>query len=80
MRERTVRLHNSDEVSIFVKAAMQCTFEVDICYNHVIVDGKSILGVLGMDLNQELTVRYEGDDPAFEAVLDRFDVVQEAAV
>ena len=76
MRERSIRLHSSDDASVFVKSAVRCPFEIDVCYNRVIVDGKSILGVLGMDLNQELTVRYEGEDPEFEAVLDRFDAAK----
>ncbi len=31
-------------------------FDIDIFYNRVIIDAKSILGVLSMDLSQALTV------------------------
>jgi hypothetical protein len=35
------------------------------------VDAKSIVGVLGLDLNQILTVAYNGYDPDFEKVINR---------
>ena len=57
MFERTVRLRDRDSVSEFVKAAAECSFNVDVCYDRIVVDGKSILGVLGLDLTRELTVR-----------------------
>lgn len=72
MFERTVRLPDRDSVSEFVKAATECSFNVDVCYNRIVVDGKSILGVLGLDLTRDLTVRYEGFDPEFEKTLLKF--------
>ena len=72
MFERTVRLPDRDSVSEFVKAAAECNFNVDVCYNRIVVDGKSILGVLGLDLTRDLTVRYEGFDPEFEKTLLKF--------
>lgn len=72
MFERTVRLPDRDSVSEFVKAAGECSFNVDVCYNRIVVDGKSILGVLGLDLTRDLTVRYEGFDPEFEKTLLKF--------
>ena len=72
MFERTVRLPDRDSVSEFVKAAAKCSFNVDVCYNRIVVDGKSILGVLGLDLTRDLTVRYEGFDPEFEKTLLKF--------
>ena len=37
----------------------------DIFNNRVIIDAKSILGILSMDLNRDLTVHCYGDSPAF---------------
>ena len=58
-----------EEVKAFVNAASKCDYEIDICYNHYIVDAKSILGVLGLDLRQLLTVTCHGYDPEFEQIL-----------
>ncbi len=66
--QRDIRLR-ADEVKAFVDAASKCDFDIDIYYNHYVVDAKSILGVLGLDLTKTLTVRYGGYDANFENML-----------
>ncbi|MCM1121572.1 MAG: HPr family phosphocarrier protein [Eubacterium sp.] len=63
-----------DEVTEFVSAATKCIFDVDISYNSFIVDAKSILGVLGLNFNQVLTVTCNGYDADFEKYLRKFAV------
>ena len=55
MSHCVVRLNGTEEVEEFVKAASKCDFDIDIFYNRVIIDAKSILGNLSMDLNRDLT-------------------------
>ncbi|MDO4304892.1 MAG: HPr family phosphocarrier protein, partial [Bacillota bacterium] len=57
MMQRRIKLR-LDEVKDFVAAATRCDFDIDISYNRFTVDAKSIVGVLGLDLNQILTVSY----------------------
>lgn len=61
-----------DEVNEFVSAVARCNFDIDISYNSFVVDAKSIVGVLGLDLNQILTVSCNGYDPEFEKYMSRF--------
>ncbi len=61
-----------EEVKEFVAAATKCDFDIDITYNRVVIDAKSILGVLGMDLSRVLTVRCLGYDPDFAQKLKVF--------
>ena len=49
MSKCVVRLSGTEEVEEFVKAASKCDFDIDIFYNRVIIDAKSILGILSMD-------------------------------
>lgn len=63
-----------DEVSEFVAAATRCMFDVDISYNSFIVDAKSIIGVLGLNFDQILTVSCNGYDADFEKYLRKFAV------
>ncbi len=63
-----------DEVRDFVSAATKCIYDVDISYNSFIVDAKSIIGVLGLNFNQVLTVAYNGYDAEFEQYLKQFAV------
>ena len=69
--QRRIKLR-LDEVNAFVEAASKCAFDVDVFYNRFTVDAKSVVGVLGLDLNQILTVSYNGYDPQFEEALSRF--------
>lgn len=48
-------------VKEFVKVTSKCDFDIDIASNtRYIVDAKSILGVLGLDLSRPLTLTYNG--------------------
>ncbi len=72
MSERKIKLTELEEVKEFVRAAEQCDFDIDVFYNRVIIDAKSIMGVLSMDLTRELTVKYGGKDLQFENVLSKY--------
>ena len=63
-----------DEVKDFVSTATKCNYDVDISYNSFIVDAKSIIGVLGLNFNQVLTVFYNGYDEDFEKYLKNFSI------
>lgn len=68
-----------DDAKMFVAAATQCDFDIDVYYNRVVIDAKSILGVLSLDLRNVLTVQYDGENEAFEAFLEKMAVKRTAA-
>lgn len=72
MKTRKIRLTQIEEVKEFVNAASGCDFDVDIFYNRVIVDAKSLLGVLSLDLTRELNVSCQGHNQNFENTLNKF--------
>lgn len=74
MQERKIKLNELQDVKEFVAAAGKCDFDIDIFYNRVTIDAKSILGVLSMDLTRDLTVKYFGEDRSFETVLSKYAV------
>jgi phosphotransferase system HPr-like phosphotransfer protein len=69
-----IKLHNPEEVQEFVDAASKCDFDIDVWYNRIVIDAKSILGVLSMDLKQAIHVRCFGQSNEFRKILDRFAV------
>lgn len=73
MRETKIKL-NVDDAIDFVKAATRCDFDIDLNYNRIFIDAKSILGVMSMDLNNILTVKCYGEDPQFESFLKKYAV------
>lgn len=74
MREKRVKFRNSEDVENFVNAAGQCDFDIDIMYDHIYIDAKSFLGVLGLGLRKELTVHYFGENAKFENELNNYAV------
>ena len=70
MVERKIKLTAKEDVKEFVNEASKCDFDIDIFYNRVIIDAKSILGVFSLDLRQVLTVRMYGENKEFEELLD----------
>lgn len=72
MQEKKIKLNAADEVREFVAGASRCEFDVDVFYNRVLIDAKSIVGVLSMDLNHILTVKYSGENSEFERILTKY--------
>ena len=79
MKQKRILLPTIDEAKMFVAAATQCDFDIDVYYNRVVIDAKSILGVLSLDLRNVLTVQYDGENEAFEAFLEKMAVKRTAA-
>jgi phosphotransferase system HPr-like phosphotransfer protein len=65
---------NVNQVKEFVDAASRCDFDIDIAYNSIVVDAKSILGVMGLDLRKVLFVTCSEFDAEFDAYMKRFAV------
>ncbi|HJD25158.1 MAG TPA: HPr family phosphocarrier protein [Candidatus Blautia intestinipullorum] len=74
MVEHQIRLNAAEDVREFVNAASKCDFDIDIFYNRIIIDAKSILGILSMDLTKNLTVKCYGENPHFNEVIAKFAV------
>lgn len=79
MKQKRILLPTIDGAKMFVAAATQCDFDIDVYYNRVVIDAKSILGVLSLDLRNVLTVQYDGENEAFEAFLEKMAVKRTAA-
>ena len=74
MSYRKIRLREVNDVREFVNAAEKCDYDVDISYNRFIIDAKSLLGVLSLDLTKELTVKYSEEDMQFNDILNKYAV------
>ena len=77
MKERKIKLVSIADAKAFVVAAMKCDFDVDVFYDRVVIDGKSILGVLSLDLTKVLNVRLHGESAEFEEYLNTIAPMEE---
>lgn len=67
-----IKLSETAHAVDFVRSAEKCDFDIDVFYNRGIIDAKSILGVLSLDLTKVLTVRCQGRDREFEEILEKY--------
>ena len=74
MTQSKIKLNAAEDVQEFVKAASKCDFDIDIYQNRFLIDAKSILGILSMDLTKVLTVDGHGENKEFERTLQKFAV------
>ena len=61
MKQKRIMLPTVEEAKEFVATASRCDFDIDVFYNRIIIDAKSLLGVLSLDLTRVLTVEYNGE-------------------
>ena len=69
-KETVIRLNTLDDIQEFVGAASKCDFDIDLKYRQILIDAKSLLGVIGIGTNNDFKVCYMGDDQAFDNVVD----------
>ena len=69
---KVFRLSDLKEVEDFVRAADNCDFDIDVKYNHTLIDAKSLIGMIGVGLARDLEVCYGGRDENFENVVDKY--------
>lgn len=74
VNKKIIKLTDVEEVQDFVRAAGNCDFDIDVSYQRIVIDAKSILGVMGLGMSKELTVKYGGEDMEFENVLNKYTV------
>ena len=69
---KVIRLSDMKDVKDFVQAAGDCDFDIDVKYNRTIIDAKSLLGMIGLGLQNDLQVCYGGKYENFENLVDKF--------
>lgn len=74
MSKQTIKLGNLDAAKEFVRAASECNFDIDVYFNRVVLDAKSILGILSLDHRNPITVAFDGYNENFSGVLAKYAV------
>ena len=69
---KVIRLSDMKDVKDFVRAAGDCDFDIDVKYNRTIIDAQSLLGMIGLGLQNDLQVCYGGKNENFENLVDKF--------
>ena len=80
MKKYPIRLTNLEEATAFVKTANQFDCDMDICRGSIIIDAKSILGIMTLcsDTDLELIIYNNSHDEVLDS-LSAFLVNQKTA-
>ncbi|MBQ6834050.1 MAG: HPr family phosphocarrier protein [Lachnospiraceae bacterium] len=79
-KQKKIKLDTIQDAKKFVALANECDFDVNVRFNHFIIDAKSILGVLSLDLAKAFTVEYDGEERMFEDFMDTMSADRKVAV
>lgn len=60
MIRKTIKLRSVDDVREFVRIAERCDSDVTARRGRTMLDAKSIVGIMGMDLRNGFDVLYDG--------------------
>lgn len=69
-----IRLSDIDEVRDFVHAARACDCEIDVKYNRILIDGKSLLGMIGVGMSKDIVVCCGDKNKEFENAIAKYQV------
>lgn len=72
MKNVNVIINGVNDVCDFIKAANLVDGDVILYKGRYIVDGKSIMGVLSLDMTSEVNVEYPEDATLFEQAISKF--------
>ena len=74
MKVMTVRIRGVADAATLVEHAKAINTDVTIRHGKFCIDGKSILGVLSLDMSDGVRVEYDENETEFENWLRRFEV------
>ncbi len=73
MIERKIFLKTLEDVKAFVNIAVDCKYDIELLSGKYVVNGKSIMGVLSLDLTMPITLNaHIESDADFENQLEPF--------
>ena len=68
--EKTIKINKVPDIYAFVDAASRCDSDILVKKGKYVVDGKSLMGIMSIDMSTGVTVEYF--DKSFGNFLDNF--------
>ena len=72
-KSKFIKMNNVTDVMNFVKEASKIEGDVTVLKGRYIIDGKSIMGVMSIDMSTGMTVEYPADAVDFENFISQFE-------
>lgn len=72
-KSKFIKMNSITDVMNFVKEASKIEGDVTVLKGRYIIDGKSIMGVMSIDMSTGMTVEYPADAVDFENFISQFE-------
>ena len=72
-KSKFIKMNSVTDVMNFVKEASKIEGDVTVLKGRYIIDGKSIMGVMSIDMSAGMTVEYPADAIDFENFISQFE-------
>lgn len=72
-KSKFIKMNNVTDVMNFVKEASKIEGDVTVLKGRYIIDGKSIMGVMSIDMSTGMIVEYPADAVDFENFISKFE-------
>ncbi|WP_035792625.1 MULTISPECIES: hypothetical protein [unclassified Butyrivibrio] len=72
-KDITVSLEDADQIRNFIQMNTSSNCQVDVRSGHSYIDGKSIIGLLSLNLLKPLNVSLIGDSKKITALIHRYE-------
>ncbi|HCD44313.1 MAG TPA: HPr family phosphocarrier protein [Lachnoclostridium sp.] len=56
MRNMKHTFSTVEDLVAFVVRAERCSFDIDVIYNHLVIDGKSLMGILFIGIGKQVEI------------------------
>jgi phosphotransferase system HPr-like phosphotransfer protein len=63
MPEAQIKLNKIADIHDFINLAMKCRGEVTVYSGKYVIDGKSLMGVMSLNLSEPIKIEIDGDIP-----------------
>ena len=72
-KSKFIKMNSVTDVMNFVKEASKIEGDVTVLKGRYIIDGKSVMGVMSIDMSTGMTVEYPADAIDFENFISQFE-------
>lgn len=72
-KSKFIKMNNVTDVMNFVKEASKIEGDITVLKGRYIIDGKSIMGVMSIDMSTGMIVEYPADAVDFENFISQFE-------
>lgn len=73
-KEITIKMSGINDAALLVEMAKKLSTDVTIRHGKFCVDGKSILGVLSLDMSDGVTIEYDTKEKEFGNWIKKFEI------